>query len=48
MKRLEKEAAMETENLWVARKILEEPERYKDESLMRTWALMIVDAAKEK
>lgn len=47
MKRLEKEAAMQADNLWVAQKILAEPERYKTGSLMRIWAEMIVKQSED-
>lgn len=48
MKALEKQKAMETDNLWVARKILAEPERYKVGGLCWEWATMIVKKEESK
>lgn len=45
MKAAEKQAVMETDNLWIAQKILAEPERYKAGSLMREWAELVIKNA---
>lgn len=43
----DKEAKLETDNPYVAQKILAEPDRYKAGSLMRIWAEMIVKQSED-
>lgn len=47
MKRLEKQQELQTDNLWVAQKILAEPDRYKAGSLMQVWAEQIVKQSED-
>lgn len=46
MTAVEKQAQIETDNLWVAGIVLANPEKYKAGGLMHEWALIIVGRSK--